>query len=1565
MQYTGLFTIKTRFFPHTFRFSSSFLLIFIFFLSWPTRQASARTLEEIKRSGKLYVAFEHTDINTINYPLAYEFAKYLKLDLVEVIIDWDELFSHNGVRPGDLETNPDYHYTPDVFKKADIVCSTISILEWRKKLFDFAETLKSAELLVMRKDAAIPGDLDGLKNMKIALMDGTSFVTHLSAINEKIGGGIRMIKTATTDDSKSLLLQGKADGVILDADDALLFRKNHPDEVKIVFPISKISNSAWAVPKGNRLKDEVENFFRTISSNGVLNRIFYQKFGEKYSVFAENINPHTPIQPYHRDLDEILRSKKIVVALRNRDFIYHKGGSKQFMQALAEEFADYLGVRMEFVLVPEFAKYWEDSQGKIVRDSAYTPEIFHYFDIACDMMAPLEWRKKKVDLVPVYTTEDVVLTRPETKIRTIEDLKKYRGVTGRGTSYEDWLVGHGVDSFYYESSTGKFIRDVINKKADYTIIDNAFLYPQLTPRIVVGRNAECWALRKDQPLLEEAVKKFLAESKTKGLLNVLNRVQRGNTFVNPQDFLQSYYERFQTGKLPYILFSVENGLPQEDVTAILQDRKGYMWFATNSGVVRYNGREMEVFNVRKGLSDNAVSDIKQDRNGFIYLATSKGISVIYEDSVVSRIMENVSFNKIFIDRENRKWLISNDGVYRMNAAGEVEHIQDLYPALPANINAMTEDTTGNSYFFASPAGLFFLSKDGEVSRLLKDYCYAVFLDNHGRMWLSTPEGLFSKPVSSFLKGIKGPPLNKQFAIPLTTIIKDISQSASGSIWFMNDSHLYQLISMDQKAVIYKAGSELINNTLLSYCEDNEGNLWIGFSGGLQRIINTKNLRNFFPEKINNYIYSINQDKTGRIWIGTNDGVYYYQDKLVNFTSHLPVSPGKVITAILPDKNILMATTEGIFEINVNTLRIIRQNKKQLLVGLENIYISPGKNIFLLTGKKGIIYYFPTFGTTPKVLRGKETANVYQLTSYQGKIIGGSNLGLIEFDGKKFIPFIPMNSSVWSLCVDEDVLWIGTEKGLELYKDGQFKDIPLTQEHVIVKNILPAKNRNHLWIGSNIGFMYFNKETLKEEFLINSKEGLSGDEITSNGLLVDANGLLWVGTYHGVSNFNIKVKRETVYSPRCYLEKVIVNGRDIEKTPGIKFRYNENNLVFEVSGLFFSDERSIEYEYYLRMQKGNFDIIRRGKDYKAYYTNLKPGKYTFVYRAKGKDNIWSYTQTFPFEIRKPFWQTWWFRLISLIVILLIIFVLYKWRVKTIERQKKILEQQVRERTRELEEANKEIQAQRDLAESQRDQISIQKKEITDSILYAERIQRSLLPSREKLEHFMTGHFILFKPRDIVSGDFYWAAGMKDKTIVAAADCTGHGVPGAFMSMLGIAFLNEVVRENRVLKADQILNELRNHVIEALQQKGQPGEAKDGMDIALCVIDRKKHVLHFSGANNPLYYIRNGELFEIKGDKMPVAIHVRMDPFTSHTLEILPGDVFYIFSDGYADQFGGPQGKKFKYKALKELLIRISTLPMPEQKEILNETFETWKGDMEQIDDVVVIGFKIEEGRNVER
>lgn len=268
---------------------------------------------------------------------------------------------------------------------------------------------------------------------------------------------------------------------------------------------------------------------------------------------------------------------------------------------------------------------------------------------------------------------------------------------------------------------------------------------------------------------------------------------------------------------------------------------------------------------------------------------------------------------------------------------------------------------------------------------------------------------------------------------------------------------------------------------------------------------------------------------------------------------------------------------------------------------------------------------------------------------------------------------------------------------------------------------------------------------------------------------------------------------------------------------------------------------------------------------------------------------------------------------------------------------------------------EIEQQRDLAAAQRDQIAYQKKHIEDSIMYAKRIQTALIPSLElfsdKLEHF-----VLYKPLAIVSGDFYWVSNSGSKQIIISADCTGHGVPGAFMSMLGVTLLNEIVNEKHVIMPDQIIENLRQGVIRSLNQVAEEDSIKDGMDIAICVVDFDENLLWFAGANSPLYLVRGSELIHYRADKMPASIHYRMLPFTLHKVELQKGDAFYIFSDGYADQFGGPSEKKFMSGKLKETLVEMAGLPMLKQGERLNEIFEEWRGNAPQVDDVTLIGVR---------
>ncbi len=296
----------------------------------------------------------------------------------------------------------------------------------------------------------------------------------------------------------------------------------------------------------------------------------------------------------------------------------------------------------------------------------------------------------------------------------------------------------------------------------------------------------------------------------------------------------------------------------------------------------------------------------------------------------------------------------------------------------------------------------------------------------------------------------------------------------------------------------------------------------------------------------------------------------------------------------------------------------------------------------------------------------------------------------------------------------------------------------------------------------------------------------------------------------------------------------------------------------------------------------------------------------------------------------------------------------------------LEQKVIERTAKISKQKEEIESQRDNLAEQNNRlesaymkIEEQNKHITDSIHYAKRIQNTILPPDDFIERILPESFILYRPKDIVSGDFYWAAEQDNRAIIAAVDCTGHGVPGAFMSIVGNNQLNYSVSVKNARNANEILDELNKGVTHSLRQTNEGSAVKDGMDIALIMVDYDNMKLQFAGAFNPLYFIRNGELTITKGNKFPIGAFVgeELQKFDNHEFDVKKGDIVYIFSDGYADQFGGDRGKKFKYRRFHDLLLEIHNEPMARQRDILNETIVEWMGELEQIDDILVIGVKI--------
>jgi serine phosphatase RsbU (regulator of sigma subunit) len=389
-----------------------------------------------------------------------------------------------------------------------------------------------------------------------------------------------------------------------------------------------------------------------------------------------------------------------------------------------------------------------------------------------------------------------------------------------------------------------------------------------------------------------------------------------------------------------------------------------------------------------------------------------------------------------------------------------------------------------------------------------------------------------------------------------------------------------------------------------------------------------------------------------------------------------------------------------------------------------------------------------------------------------------------------------------------------------------------------------------------------------------------------------------------------------------------------KLSDVVFDSGDNTVYFDVVAPGYLKQSSTQYQYIVDKIMNNWS--------KWSYINtiplmIKPGKYTLQLKAK---DIWgniSDTKVVGFTIKAPFTQTTFFYIIVLSVILIGIIGVIRFREKQLKKDKRILETRVKERTAKIE---------------------AQKQEITSSIEYASRIQMAMLPEQEHFRNSFPEYFIIFNPRDIVSGDFYWIAEDEKRIYFTVADCTGHGVPGAFMSTLGISTLDEIITNNANLKANTILNLMREKIKTSLHQTGKEGEANDGMDMAFCILHKNRKTIEFSGAFNPLFLFHDGEICEYHADRMPIGIYYgEKESFTNYKIEVHPGDTVYIFTDGFADQFGGSNATKYMKYNLKKLLTEIHDKPMAEQRGILEYEFEIWKGSANQVDDVTILGVRI--------
>jgi ligand-binding sensor domain-containing protein/serine phosphatase RsbU (regulator of sigma subunit) len=1055
----------------------------------------------------------------------------------------------------------------------------------------------------------------------------------------------------------------------------------------------------------------------------------------------------------------------------------------------------------------------------------------------------------------------------------------------------------------------------------------------------------------------------------------------------------------------FIHYGVEQGLAQSQVQVIQQDDEGNLWIGTLAGLTRYNGRTFKTFTKKDSLAEDWITAACKDKDGNLWFGHwAGGVSKYdfklkkFQDLNLEEYTRFKTVTNIYQDKKDRYWIstqgsgifvfepkegkmisvsrrdgLASDNVYQVceDFKGNVWIATDKGITLYDPRYDITASTSYNTinlskglasdhvtslavvnknemWVGTADAGVMVLSLDSgfdtrqtesmfgsnftlkEGVELGSSFIDVIYEDREHNVWIGTTGGGITR-CAPFRSDDRSEALEKSVISTYSTRqgldyfnVNDIFEDREGNVWIATDLGLNKY--RGERFQIYDEADSLVNNLVWSVLCDSDGNIWLGTNDGVSRIAFTRSeVNNKLQHDIRNYtmdnglagnvVLSMYEDKEGNIWFGTAYAGVSKLDKSGKFTTYTRENglAGDVVYAINSDEkgNIWFGTKEGASRLDPSTGRFRNYTTADGLGG-NNVY-----RVF--KDSKGQLW----FGALGGVL------SLYDGTSFRR---------FEESDGisHRFI-----------LSITEDSghnLWFGAYGG-GLYKyDGKaFKNYTIADGMTTDSPYsLVADNKGHIWIGHSRGLDRLNLKTEKFTYY-GKQDGFLGVETNPNASCIDKEGNIWFGTIMGAVKFNPAEDKRNTVEPRTSLIGLKIFMKDASFPHDATFSYDENHLTFSFVGISLSSPEKVLYQYKL----DGFD-----KDWspgytslnEAVYSNIPPGTYTFMVRAANNDGLWnSEPVKYKFFVKPPFWQTAAFYIGMTVFILFLLYGADKVRTKNLQSAKKKLEESVKERTIELALKNAE------LAEKNKD--------IMDSIRYAKRIQEAILPPAHVVKKNLPDSFVLYKPKDIVSGDFYWVEKKENIVMFAAVDCTGHGVPGAFMSIVGHNLLDQSAEPDAPAK---VLDRLNMMLSEALRQPDSSDyRVKDGMDIALCFLDYSKMELQFAGAYNPLYIVRKGQVIEVKADALAIGTYDddSTSRYTNHVIKLEKGDSIYIFSDGYSDQFGGPQGKKFKYNQFKELLIKINTLSMTGQHDALDKTIEQWRGEMEQVDDMLIIGVRV--------
>ncbi|PCH92975.1 MAG: hypothetical protein COB85_07640 [Bacteroidetes bacterium] len=1055
----------------------------------------------------------------------------------------------------------------------------------------------------------------------------------------------------------------------------------------------------------------------------------------------------------------------------------------------------------------------------------------------------------------------------------------------------------------------------------------------------------------------------------------------------------------------FVHFDTEDGLPQSQVQTIQQDDDGNLWIGTMAGLAKYNGQTFTNFSKQDSLAEDWITTSYKDKSGNIWLGHwGGGVSKYIQKS---KAFINLDFDiisqfnpitAILEDSDGNFWFgTDGGGVYRYDILNNTVYVVTSDEELSGDyVSSICEDNIGNIWI-GTDNGITIYDK-AQAINAEEAYTYlniekGLIVDNitvvqsvlDNEIWVGT--GGAGIVIIKILEGVSINELETIHDAVSTIITTEDGLSSNGinsifedddnTIWIGTSTGGVTKFIPDEgprdnddalRAGTYKTLSTrqgLNYHKVNVVFQDREGNYWIGTEVGLNRYRSDKfQIYDDADGLANNIIWSVIEDSHGNLWMGTNNGIsqmllneagsysienYYTTDGLVQ----------EVILAVCEDDegNIWFGSaSNGVSRLSKDG-RFKSFNTDNGLADNTVYSITKAINGDVWFGtKKGASRYnpdsesFESF-TSKDGLGGNNIYRVY--ADSKGKIWFGVLGGALSvYDGTSFTNFRDEEGigGNFVLSIAEDGLgniWLGIYgSGLLKYDGTDFKRY--TQADGLSSespSLIIADNENNIWVGSSKGLDKLNQETGTIS-TFGKKEGFLGIETNANSVCKDSKGNLWFGTIMGLVKYDPSQDIPNEIPPSVSLESMRIKLKEAELLRSAVYNYDQNHFTFEYLGISLTNPGEVVYSYKLDGFDEEWTPVSRTNS--ATYSNLPHGEFDFQIKAANAEGVWSEpSSTYNFIVTPPFWKTIWFYAICIVVAVLGIFAFDRIRTASLKKEKKVLEDKVQERTAELAIKNEE------LAEINED--------ITASIRYAKRIQEAILPPISIITKHYPESFVYYEPKDIVSGDFYWMDQIGDKLMVAAVDCTGHGVPGAFMSIIGNNLLSDYVNKQKMTTPSKILDSLSKGVYDTLRQSEEEQDAvKDAMDLAFCSIDTKTNKLQFAAAYNPLYLVRNGEILETKADRKAIgepAEEATLASYTNHEMDLQKGDTIYIFSDGYVDQFGGKKGKKFMGRRFRQMILDINSMSMKEQEEFMADRLTKWKGERDQVDDVLVIGIKI--------